>query len=61
MPSSTLAQIDRLSQTIKDFKISSSTVPYYGKELGDVDFTVKMYNNANKETIRIISAVFYQL
>ncbi|MDE5655087.1 MAG: hypothetical protein K2I46_05710, partial [Clostridia bacterium] len=35
--------------TIKDFKISSSTVPYYGKELGDVDFTVKMYNKANIE------------
>ncbi|MDE7070517.1 MAG: hypothetical protein K2O86_00910, partial [Clostridia bacterium] len=35
--------------TIKDFKISSSTVPYYGKELKDVDFSVKMYNNANKE------------
>ncbi|MDE5654960.1 MAG: hypothetical protein K2I46_05060, partial [Clostridia bacterium] len=35
--------------TIKDFKISSSTVPYYGKELKDVDFSVKMYNKANKE------------
>ncbi|MDE7070673.1 MAG: hypothetical protein K2O86_01700, partial [Clostridia bacterium] len=35
--------------TIKDFKISSLTAPYYGKELKDVDFSVKMYNNANKE------------
>ena len=35
--------------TIKDFKISSSTVPYFGKKLEDITFTVSMFNNANKE------------
>ncbi|MDE5654180.1 MAG: InlB B-repeat-containing protein, partial [Clostridia bacterium] len=35
--------------TLKDFKISTSTAPYYGKELGDIDFTVKMHNKADIE------------
>ncbi|MDE7071253.1 MAG: InlB B-repeat-containing protein, partial [Clostridia bacterium] len=35
--------------TLKDFKISSSTVPYFGKKLEDITFTVSMFNNASKE------------
>ncbi|MDE7071429.1 MAG: InlB B-repeat-containing protein, partial [Clostridia bacterium] len=35
--------------TLKDFKISASTVPYFGKKLEDITFTVSMFNNANKE------------
>ncbi|MDE7070401.1 MAG: InlB B-repeat-containing protein, partial [Clostridia bacterium] len=35
--------------TLKDFKISASTVPYFGKKLEDITFTVSMFNNASKE------------
>ncbi|MDE5911282.1 MAG: hypothetical protein K2H24_03005, partial [Clostridia bacterium] len=35
--------------SIKDFKISPDTIPYYGKELSEVDFTVKMYNRSSIE------------
>ena len=41
------AQLANMS--IKDFKISTSTVPYYGKALGDVEFSVKLLNKVNKE------------
>ncbi|MDE6472780.1 MAG: hypothetical protein K2L52_07095, partial [Clostridia bacterium] len=35
--------------TLKDFKISTSTIPYFGKKLEDIDFTVSMFNNGKKE------------
>ncbi|MDE6472179.1 MAG: hypothetical protein K2L52_04045, partial [Clostridia bacterium] len=35
--------------TLKDFKISTSTIPYFGKKLEDIDFTASMLNNGKKE------------
>ncbi|MDE7191630.1 MAG: trichohyalin-plectin-homology domain domain-containing protein, partial [Clostridia bacterium] len=37
------------SMTLKDFKISPDTVPYFGKSLSEIDFSVKMLNKASKE------------
>ncbi|MDE6475067.1 MAG: hypothetical protein K2L70_08215 [Clostridia bacterium] len=37
------------SMTLKDFKISPDTVPYFGKNLSEIDFSVKMLNKASKE------------
>ncbi|MDE6474895.1 MAG: InlB B-repeat-containing protein [Clostridia bacterium] len=37
------------SMTLKDFKISPDTAPYFGKKLSEIDFSVKMLNKANKE------------
>ncbi|MDE5655280.1 MAG: hypothetical protein K2I46_06730, partial [Clostridia bacterium] len=35
--------------TLKDFKISTSTIPYFGKKLADISFTASMLNKADKE------------
>ncbi|MDE5655441.1 MAG: hypothetical protein K2I46_07575, partial [Clostridia bacterium] len=37
--------------TLKDFKISTSTIPYFGKKLEDIDFTASMLNKADKEVV----------
>ena len=41
------ARLQNLS--IKDFKISDSTAPYYGRILGEVEFSVKLVNKAGME------------
>ena len=41
------AQLENMS--IKDFNISAGTVPYFGKSLSEIEFSVRLINKANKE------------